>query len=278
MSLSATLLNLLDADTSTAATGTSSKRQLRLELAADAQDMRAAQRLRYQVFVEEMGARLPARDDGIECDGFDEYCHHLLVKDRDHVVGCYRILTDVQADRAGGYYSQSEFDLTRVLAQPGRFMEIGRTCVHPDYRSGATIALLWQGLARFMVVNQIDYLMGCASIPLRGGTREARLIYERLARRHLAAESWRVFPRVPLPHIQHADGGARHGDGAPDGSPAAPEEPVNVPTLIKGYLRAGALICGEPAWDPQFNVADLFILLSADRISARHTRHFMQRA
>lgn len=230
-------------------------------LAASEEEVRAAQRLRYQVFVEEMGARLSCEEPGIEADAFDPFCQHLLVKDAEAVVGCYRILTDTQADRAGGYYSQAEFDIARILAIPGRFMEIGRTCVHPDYRTGSVIALLWSGLARFIVMNRIDYVMGCASIPLRTGTREAALLYQRLARRHLGPEGWRVYPRVPLPHVNLAE---------------ADERPA-VPALIKGYLRAGAVICGEPAWDPQFNVADLFILLRSDDVNERYARHFIQR-
>lgn len=295
MSLSAQLVALFDTPLAARETG-----RLKVCLAASDEEVRAAQRLRYQVFVEEMGAHLSCDEPGIEADGFDPYCQHLLVKDGDAVVGCYRILTDTQADRAGGYYSQAEFDITRILAIPGRFMEIGRTCVHPDYRTGSTIALLWSGLARFMVMNRIDYLMGCASIPLRTGdgqgrtspgargdtqggaspgprgtrawsagsaraprgTREATLLYQRLARHHLGPEGWRVYPRVPLPHVNLADA----------------EEKPPVPALIKGYLRAGAVICGEPAWDPQFNVADLFILLRADDVNERYARHFIRRA
>lgn len=234
---------------------------LHVGLAATAADIRAAQRLRYQVFVEEMGARLNCAEPGIESDLFDPYCQHLIVRDHANgkVVGCYRILTDTQAGRAGGYYSQSEFDLTRLLALPGRFMEVGRTCVHPDYRNGATIALLWNGLARFMVMNKFDYLMGCASIPLRTGTAEAQAVYRRLAPRYLSPEQLRVHPRVPLPQVQLT----------------GTEEKAAVPPLVKAYLRAGAMICGEPAWDPQFNVADLFILLRTDAIDERYLRHFV---
>ncbi len=239
--------------------------RLRVMLASGSADVRAAQRLRHRVFVEEMGAHLDGGVPGIESDRFDPYCEHLLVRDEDHgrVVGCYRILTDLAAGRAGGFYSQTEFDLTRVLALPGRRMEVGRTCVHPDYRGGAVIALLWQGLARYMLRNGFEYLMGCASIPLRSGTDEALAIYERLRARYLAPESWRVFPRAPMPRLNltgHAVARAA------------------IPSLIKAYLQAGARVCGDPAWDPQFNVADLFIQLRASDVSARHARHFMARA
>ena len=238
--------------------------QLHVGLAVSPAEVRAAQRLRHQVFVEEMGARLDCAEPGIESDHYDPFCQHLIVRDHANgtVVGCYRILTDGRAALAGGYYSQSEFDLTRILAMPGRFMEVGRTCVHPDYRSGAVIGLLWQGLARFMVMNKFDYLMGCASIPLRTGTGEALAIYRRLADRHLSPEEWRVYPKVPLPQVQLT----------------GTEEKVAVPPLVRAYLRAGAMICGEPSWDPHFNVADLFILMRADAIDERYVRHFVNRA
>jgi putative hemolysin len=237
--------------------------RLTVELAASADDIRAVQRLRYRVFVEEMGARIEAGEPGIESDHFDPYCQHLVVRDldRNEIVGGYRILTDAQAELAGSYYSAGEFDLTRILALPGRFMEIGRTCVHPEYRNGGTIGLLWQGLARFMVMNKFDYLMGCASIPLGTGTAVASAVYERLKDRYLAPEQWRVFPKVPLPQMNLA------------GS----DVDASIPALVKAYLRAGAKICGEPAWDPHFNVADLFILLRTDQVTTRHARHFIKR-
>ncbi len=239
------------------------KHRLQVSLATTPEEVRAAQRLRYQVFVDEMGARLDTCEPGIERDRFDKFCQHLIVRDlaSDGVVGCYRILTDLQALRAGGFYSQTEFDLARVLALPGRIMEVGRTCVHPDYRKGSVIALLWQGLARFMMMNRFDYLMGCASIPLRHGTGEALALYRELAHAHLAPPEWRVYPKVPLPRMDLA--------GAADETVAPP--------LIKTYLRMGAKICGDPAWDSRFSVADLFILLQAGAVRGRYARHFVNR-
>jgi putative hemolysin len=237
-------------------------------LAASPADVRAAQRLRHKVFVDEMGARLDCAEPGIEADRFDPYCQHLLVRclDSDDVVGCYRILTDHQARNAGGYYSETEFDLTRILSIPGRFIEVGRTCVHPDFRGGATLALLWSGLARFIVLNRIEYLIGCASIPLTTGTHKAALIYERLAGKYLAPAEWRVFPKVPLPGLVSRRTSETSG--------TAGEEPA-IPSLVKAYLRLGARVCGAPAWDPAFNVADLFIMLRTEHIAGRYARHFM---
>ncbi len=238
--------------------------RLSVGLATTPDDVHATQRLRYKVFVDEMGARLNCAQPGIEADRFDPYCQHLVVRhtDTNDVVGSYRILTDAQARKAGGYYSETEFNLARILAIPGRVIEVGRTCVHPNYRNGATIALLWSGIARFIVMNQIEYLIGCASIPLTTGTQKARVIYDRLVGNYLAPAEWRVFPKVPLPKIQLT----------------GTEESAEIPPLVKAYLRVGAKICGEPAWDADFNVADLFIMLRTDAIAGRYSRHFLQRA
>lgn len=259
MPLAARLENYFDAE----ARHAHSKYRLRVRFADNLEDLRAAQRLRHRVFVEEMDARLPKAEPGIERDRFDHYCEHLLVWDEDsnQVVGCYRILTDRQAARAGGFYAQTEFDLTRVLAVPGRLAEVGRTCVHPDYRTGAVISLLWSGLARFMMMHRYDYLMGCASIPLAGGLEQVSAIRDRINTLHLSPPELRVFPKTPFAALPEA----------------VPGTPVTLPPLIKGYLRLGAQVCGEPAWDPVFNVADLFVLLNFDRLSARYAHHFINR-
>lgn len=238
--------------------------KLEVSLATTYDDVHDAQRLRYQVFVEEMGAVLECSEAGVESDRYDPYCQHLIVRDTDidMVVGCYRILPDTQARFTSGYYSQSEFDLTSVLAIPGRFMEVGRTCVHPDYRNGATIGLLWAGLARYMIMNKYDYVIGCASIPMDLGTKRVSSICQHLLKNHLSSPEWRVFPRVPVPFLN--DGQKEAG--------------MDLPPLLKGYMRLGAQVCGEPSWDPDFNVADMFIILSMDRLNARYVRHFIKRA
>jgi putative hemolysin len=135
--------------------------------------------------------------------------------------------------------------------------------VHPDYRNGAVIALLWSGLARYMLMHRYDYLMGCASIPLRAGTHEAHAIFQQLRRDYLSDDTLRVQPRQPLPQLGLTD---------------RDEQRATIPLLLKAYLRVGARICGEPAWDREFNVADLFLLLRADDIAGRYARHFLNRA
>lgn len=239
------------------------QRRLQVSLASTPEDVQDAQRLRHQVLIREMGGRLNTGEPGIEDDRFDEYCQHLIVRDlaNDTVVGCYRILTELQAVRAGGFHAQTEFDMTRVLVLPGRIMEVGRICVHPDYRTGAVVGLLWRNLARYMVTNRFDYLMGGVSIPLRRGTEEALALYRDLSCAHLAPAQWRVYPKVPLPCMTLAGVVSKTG----------------IPPLIKACLRMGAKICGDPAWNPHFNAADLFILLGAGDIRAPYLRHFVSR-
>ncbi|MFO1372377.1 MAG: GNAT family N-acyltransferase [Candidatus Competibacteraceae bacterium] len=236
-------------------------RPLSVELARSYEDMRAAQRLRYAIFAGEMGAKLHNHLPGLDHDHLDDYCQHLIVRDElGQVVGCTRILTAEAARRAGGFYSETEFDLAPVLALPGRFMEIGRTCVHPDYRNGATIGTLWSGLAAFIADQNIDYLIGCASIPLGEDGGAAQALYTELAQHHLVPEPLRVKPHLPLPR---RDSVVR-GIGA-------------MPPLLKAYLRLGARIGGEPCLDSDFKVADIFILLSTQRIERRYARHFLDR-
>ena len=218
-----------------------------------------AQRLRYRIFAGEMGANLPSRTPGVDHDIYDPYCEHLVVRDTHsgEVVGTYRILSPEKA-RKVGYYSENEFDLTRLQHLRPRLVEIGRSCVHPDYRSGATISLLWSGLAEYMLKHGYDYLMGCASVSMADGGHAAASLYNRLAD-HMGPQEYRVFPRCPLPLAALQN-----------------DRPAETPPLIKGYLRAGAWICGEPAWDPDFNTADLPILLPMAKISSRYAKHYLE--
>jgi putative hemolysin len=234
--------------------------KLSVTLAKSAFEVREAQRLRYQVFAEELGARLESATKGIDEDEFDSSCEHLIVRDQetDRVVGTYRILTSWKAKEVGRFYSESEFDLTKLRSLVPRVVEVGRSCIHPDYRRGGVITLLWAGLARFMLSGGYEYLMGCASISLADGGSSATETYLSLRGTHLSPDYWRVVPHRPF-SIQ---------SGIVVGKPI-------LPPLIKGYIRLGAYICGEPAWDQQFNTADLFMLLPMSRMDERYARHFM---
>lgn len=216
-----------------------------------------AQRLRYKVFAEELGARIGG-DSGLDVDEFDRHCDHIVVQDRDtlRVVGTYRVLPPHGARAIGRLYSESEFDLSRLDHLRPTMIEVGRSCVHRDYRSGPAIMLLWAALARYMKAHGYRYLVGCASAPLADGGAQAAFVREAV-QRHLTAPELRVFPRLPFPHAQIVH--AVHAD---------------LPPLIKGYLRLGAQVAGEPAWDPVFDTADFPVLLAIDRLDPRYARHF----
>ena len=233
-----------------------------VDFARSRAEVRAAQALRHDIFVGEMGARLHNEIPGLDHDYLDPHCHHLLVRDglTGQLIGCTRILTEEGARKAGGFYSQGEFEIESVLALPGRFAEIGRTCVHRDYRNGATITALWSGIADFVAARRIDYLIGCASIPLGEDGSMAQAIFSELALRYLTPENLRVRPRIPL---------LRRDILACGG--------YSLPPLLKAYLRIGAQICGDPFLDEDFGVADVFILLSTRQLARRYARHFLER-
>jgi putative hemolysin len=227
-------------------------------------DVRAAQRLRHDVFVGEMGARLTTPLAGHDIDLFDDFCEHLLVRDEltQQVIGTYRVLTPAQARRVGSTYSDTEFDLTRLRDLRERMVELGRSCVHPEHRQGGVILALWGALAAFMHRNKLDTMIGCASIPMshNGVTSgdAAASIWRQLSASHMAPIQYQVQPRLPLP--------VERLDSALD---------VEPPALIKGYLRLGAKVLGAPAWDPDFNTADLPMLMRIDDLPARYRKHFL---
>lgn len=230
-------------------------------------EVREAQALRHRVFAQEMGARLrppPGTPEGLDVDVFDSFCEHLLVRTlpQNHrpgqVIGTYRVLTPGAARRAGGYYSDTEFDLTRLRPLRERMAELGRSCVDPDHRSGGVILALWGALASFMDQNGLDTMVGCASIGMRDGGHAAASIWQRLSQTHMAPVEHQVRPRTPLP-VEELDR----------------DLPVEPPALIKGYLRCGAKVLGAPAWDPDFNTADLPMLMRLSDLPSRYRRHFL---
>jgi putative hemolysin len=228
-------------------------------------EVREAQRLRYQVFANELGARLPKSLPGHDIDLFDDYCEHLLVRDNvsGQVIGTYRVLTPAQAKRAGSTYSDTEFDLTRLRDLRSRMVELGRSCVHADYRHGAVIMALWGALIAFMQQNHFETMLGCASIPmLHSGvvnTQVAASLWAQLKASHLAPIEYRVSPRFALP-LQEAQA----------------DLAVEPPPLIRGYLRLGAKLLGPPAWDQDFNSADLPMMLWLKDIPEKYRRHFLR--
>jgi putative hemolysin len=224
-------------------------------LADGADEVAAAQRLRHSVFAAELGATLHSPVPGLDVDDLDDYCDHLIVRDDStgEVVGTYRMLPPPAAARAGRRYGDGEFDMSALDPLRHHLVETGRSCVHPDHRTGAVINLIWAGIARYLHTRGYRWLGGCASVPLDA----IGPVWEQVRAKHMSPPAMRVRPRLPVP--------------ATSPSPSQ----VAMPPLLRGYLRLGAWVCGEPAYDPDFRVADLFVLLSMDRIHPRYRRHFL---
>ena len=228
--------------------------------ASNAGEVKEAQRLRYKVFAEEMGANLPKNAENLDIDEFDAYCDHLLIRDQESlkVVGTYRVLPPHKALEIGRLYSDSEFDLTRLDHLRPKMVELGRSCVHEDYRSGAVIMALWSGIAQYMQKHGYEIMLGCASIPMADGGHFAASFYNSLKNEQMAPVENHAFPRLPLP-LDRLNGGLE----------------VEPPPLIKGYLKLGAKICSAPAWDPDFNTADVLTMLRLSEINPRYAKHFL---
>ncbi|MBS0243543.1 MAG: GNAT family N-acetyltransferase [Proteobacteria bacterium] len=218
-----------------------------------------AQRLRWRVFSEEFGATLSSGDCGIDRDAFDDHCVHVVVREcvSGEIIGTYRILTGEASRASGGFYSETEFNFERLEPLRPRIAELGRSCVHPDYRTGGVIAMLWAAIASFISMQGCDLLIGCASVPMIDDGELATKIYRELGRTHLAPEGFRARPRNPLPLRERGQDGA-----------------ASLPPLFKGYLRAGAWICGAPHWDEAFRSADFMMMLKTSNLSTRHARHY----
>ncbi|KTT65030.1 hemolysin [Pseudomonas oryzihabitans] len=228
---------------------------LRAERLSTAADIRAAQRLRAAVFGSTYGVHFA---DGLDHDAFDSHCLHLGVRDlrSGELIATTRLLDGRRRTQVGRLYSESEFQLDGLDELQGPILEIGRTCVANGHRTGAAIALLWAELAEIMDSGGYRYLMGCASVPMAdGGLQAAALL--RHAARDERTPAIRATPRRPLPFV------------------AVPDNlVVQLPPLLKAYLRLGAQVCGAPCWDPEFGVADVFILLQREDLCPRYARHF----
>lgn len=250
---------------------------LDIRLACNDDDLAAAQRLRYRVFYEGMGAVpdvaiLEAQRD---FDKFDDYCDHLLVVDRlkeqageEYVVGTYRFLRRSIAKQHDGFYSASEFDLTPLESYHGEAVELGRSCVDPNYRGKAVMQLLWRGIADYVTRNNIALMFGCASFP---GTdpksMAAALSY--LHHNHAAPSEW--APRALDSRFVDLN---MLSPKRIDSRQALRE----MPPLIKGYLRVGGVIGSGGVIDHQFNTLDVCLLVETGNVTGRYHRHYLQDA
>lgn len=240
---------------------------IRIVVSDDPDDIVDTQRLRYRVFADEPGFSDTIGDPitGRDADRFDAFCQHLIVRhDTDGVVGCARLLPPARAIAAGGWYGSGEFDLTELGPIASSTVEMGRACVATAHRSGTVTALMWAALLDYLETGGHRYLLGCVSVPLsapgeaphdRG--RALRSIRDMLLDRH-REDRWRVYPHE-RPRVDQT--------ALDDVEPA---QAAAIPALMRGYLRLGARVCGEPAVDPEFDAADFLTVLDRQGANARY--------
>jgi putative hemolysin len=230
--------------------------QVEVRLIESEAELRAAQKLRFDVFAGEYGAQLSTPVPGLDIDVFDSQCDHLVALDAGQVVGCYRILRLTTASRLGSSYLAEEFFVTRLARLLPQLVEFGRTCVHPDYRNTAVLLAMWSGLAKYMQTHDLRYAVGCASVSLADGGANARATWNAFQEERPVDALTEVFPinRLPISRVA-VSGGAR-------------------PPLISGYSRMNAFLIGEPAWDPDFGTADFPLMLDIQALPPRYAKHF----
>ena len=255
---------------------TSTAPQLTVRLARDMHDLQGAQRLRYRVFIEELGGNgaMVDHENRLEQDEYDPWYDHLLLIDEsrapaslEHVVGAYRLLTCARAEKLGRYYTDTEYDLTLLKGSGRRLLELGRSCVHPDHRGGASMLMMWNALADYVKDRDIEIMFGTASFH---GTDvdSLRQSLAWLHHNHLAPDDIRVTARPD--HRQEMD-----LMPASDLDRRAAME--NMPPLLKGYLRLGGFV-GDGAWiDHEFNTTDVCLLVDIARMSPRHREFYTSR-
>ncbi len=246
---------------------------LEVRVADRPQEVDEALRLRHRVFAGEFGARLSDSHGPSDCDAgaqavdrdvFDAHCRHLIAVDTGsgRVVGTYRVLLPEQARQLGFLYADREFHLSWLNPIRHDLVEMGRACIEPRYRNGVVLMMLWRAMRELVACHGHQYVIGCCSVTLRDGGVTAARLYRQLAADHLAPPNQRVWPRNRLP-IEALAG--RHM-----------AQEVEVPPLLRGYLRAGARILGEPHVDPQFGCADFPILLEVSALAPRLTARLAQ--
>ena len=224
-----------------------------VKIATEPGEIEQAQRLRFQVFNLELNKGLKASyQRRLDIDEFDPFCDHLIVRELSSgdVVGTYRLLRGARARQHLGFYSEKEFDLSRIKELDGELLELGRSCARKDFRDRALIPLMWEAIAEQVRKHNVRYLFGCGSL-YTTDTAEVSAMFSLLKKKYYAPPAYRVAPvgNCAFKYINDVD--------------VADEQALfqKLPSLIKGYLRIGALVCGPPALDREFGTADFFLLL-----------------
>ena len=239
--------------------------EFEVKIATNVHEIEEAQRLRFQVFNLELNKGLKASyQRGLDVDEFDPYCDHLIVRDlkSGDVVGTYRLLRGAQARQHIGFYSEKEFDLSRIKELDGELMELGRSCARKDFRDRSLLPLMWEAIAEQVRIHRIRYLFGCGSL-YTTETAEVSAVFSLLKKDYYAPEVFRVFPAANCRFL-----------GVLTDPRITDEQALfqKLPSLIKGYLRIGAVVCGPPALDQEFGTADFFLLLDFDSLKEEYLK------
>ena len=221
-------------------------------------DIKELQKLRYKVFAKEMGAKIPGR---IDKDIYDDFCEHLIIRDafNGKVVGTYRVLTQENKRKIGRFYTESEFKLNKSISDNESVVELGRACVHKDYRNGAVIISLWSELGKFMKANHYEKMIGCSSISLLDGGQYASDVYNYLSKQNKINYNYGIEPKKSFDVLKYSK-----------------KQNVQLPSLLKGYMRIGAEVCGNPAYDENFRTADFFTLFDINKINEKYAKRFLK--
>lgn len=241
--------------------------QFEIKITRDRSELQEAQRLRFEVFNLEMKKGLESSyQRGLDVDNYDSLCEHLIIRDLNNrrVVATYRLLLGSEARRHFGFYSEREFNLQNINHLRGELLELGRSCVHKNHRDKALIPVMWQAIADYVKTHQVRYLFGCASL-YTTHPREVSEFFSLLKERYYASEDFRVHP-APERSFPDLDDNVKIEGGS--------MLFFRLPSLIKGYLRVGALVCGRPALDHEFGTTDLFLLLDVKKMSSEYLRRF----
>ncbi len=255
---------------------------LEVRLARSASDIEAAQELRYKTFYEEMGAKATpemaaSRRDS---DKYDAHCDHLLLldhmrKNKNPVVATYRLIRKEAADKCGGFYSSAEYDVSRLTSYPGEILELGRSCIDSEYRTGPVMQLLWRGLSFYVAKHNVALMFGCASLP---GTdvQALKIPLSYLYHHHLAPPALRTqalpdrYVDMKLLPREAFDPNAAFEELKLD-----PRSGNNsLPPLIKGYIRVGGFVGDGAVIDHQFNTTDICIIVKTDLMTRRYQKHY----
>jgi putative hemolysin len=245
---------------------------LHLRLAETEEEVAAAQALRYRVFYEEMSAKVTSVMAAAkrDFDVFDDYCDHMVVFDDargagpEAIIGTYRVMRRDAAKRCGRFYTTGEFNIANLLAFPGEVMELGRSCIKADHRNGATMQLLWRGIADYVMAHDVGLMFGCASLPgTEPATLAAPLSY--LYHHHLAPPALRARA---LPERYVAMNVIPLGD-------ISPRTALHMlPPLLKGYLRLGGFVGEGAVIDHDFGSTDVCVVVKTQSVTDRYFRHY----